>query len=312
MKKPFLFFGLIIFFFQCTHDEEIQPSPVLDELLKLGENNSINRYTIDWEDTKEQVYAVYKDVGEDQAIRKFLAILGDNHSYYIAENGKGISSSQIRCGSPNSNVSNIPDHVGCVQVTGFSGSSVEGIAFANNIQNIIKNQDSENLIGWIVDLNRNTGGNMYPMVAGLGPILGDNVLGYFIDPDDEKIAWGYDNGSSYALSSSNSVTTVSEPYTLINTDVKVAVIISNQTASSGEATAVSFIGMPNTRFFGQATCGLSTANRSFSLNSGGTLVLTVSTMADRNMNAYGSQIQPDESFDDIQAMNNRILEWLNE
>jgi len=137
-------------------------------------------------------------------------------------------------------------------------------------------------------------------------------LGYFIDPDDEKIAWGYAKGSSYALSSSNSVTTVSEPYTLMNTDVKVAVIISNQTASSGEATAVSFIGRPNTRFFGEATCGLSTANRTFNLNSGGKLVLTVSTMADRNMNAYGGQIQPDEPFDDIQAMNDRILEWFNE
>jgi len=37
--------------------------------------------------------------------------------------------------------------------------------------------DRDDLIGWIVDLRGNGGGNMWPMLAGVGPVLGEGVVG---------------------------------------------------------------------------------------------------------------------------------------
>jgi len=74
---------------------------------------------------------------------------------------------------------------------------------------------------------------------------------------------------------------------------------------------ISFIGRSNTRSFGEQTCGLSTANAAFALNTSGTLILTVSTMADRNKQIYGSTVEPDINLgasEAIQAALNYILE----
>src|SRR5688500_18114760 len=63
--------------------------------------------------------------------------------------------------------SNNPPNLGDVKVGAFSGSTAEAAAFANAIQNTIRVADRDDLIGWIVDLRGNGGGNMWPMIAGL-------------------------------------------------------------------------------------------------------------------------------------------------
>src|SRR5687768_15484425 len=78
---------------------------------------------------------------------------------------------------------------------------------------------------------------------------------------------------------------------------KVAVLVDNGVASSGEATFIAFRKRANTRSFGVATCGLSTANRGFVLSDGALLNLTVSVMADRAKTKYGDQVQPDETIE---------------
>ena len=73
-----------------------------------------------------------------------------------------------------------------------------------------------------------------------------------------------------------------------------AVLTDNSVASSGEATVLAFRRRPDTRSFGDATCGLSTANQGFVMSDGAILALTVSVMADRTRTTYGDAIPPDE------------------
>ena len=35
---------------------------------------------------------------------------------------------------------------------------------------------------------------MWPMIAGVGPILGESTLGYFVDADGEMSPWFYEDG----------------------------------------------------------------------------------------------------------------------
>lgn len=64
---------------------------------------------------------------------------------------------------------------------------------------------------------------------------------------------------------------VDTPYRLRHDAPKVAVLIDNGTASSGEAVLIAFQRRPDTRTFGNATCGLSTANQEYMLSDGASL-----------------------------------------
>lgn len=94
----------------------------------------------------------------------------------------------------------------------------------------------------------------------------------------------------------------------------VAVLTNRSTASSGEAIVVAFRGRPNTRSFGEGTRGVSTSNRSFALNDGAMLLLTVAIFADRTGQKYGDVIVPDEVVDTPSSESDRVLDtavkWL--
>jgi carboxyl-terminal processing protease len=88
------------------------------------------------------------------------------------------------------------------------------------------------------------------------------------------------------------------------------VLSDNRIASSGEATLIAFRLRPNTRSFGQPTCGLSTANGTYQLSDGATLVLTTALMADRAKTPFGDSIPPDEVIGDANQTIQRAIEWL--
>ena len=58
--------------------------------------------------------------------------------------------------------------------------------------------DRVSLVGWIVDLRGNTGGNMWPMVAGVGPVLGNGVAGFFVPPVGASTPWSFPEGSRWS------------------------------------------------------------------------------------------------------------------
>ena len=146
------------------------------------------------------------------------------------------------------------------------------------------------------------------MLAGIGPVLGEGLLGYFVDPLNVSSIWEYRDGA--ALLNGVALARVEQPYTVLLPRPRVAVLTDKVVASSGEATFIAFRDREGTRSFGTATCGLSTANQSFFLSDGGSLVLTVSTMADRSRKTYGDVLAPDEIITDPVQTVDRAVAWL--
>src|SRR5205085_4247461 len=66
-------------------------------------------------------------------------------------------------------------------------------SFADSLQQMIAAFDKKGIKKWIIDLRRNSGGNCWPMLTGLGPLLGEGIYGYFVS-DNEKIPFSYANG----------------------------------------------------------------------------------------------------------------------
>ena len=73
----------------------------------------------------------------------------------------------------------------------------------------------------------------------------------------------------------------------------IAILIGGATASSGEASVISFLGQQHVRLFGSRTRGLATVNQPFELSSGAVLMLTTAHFADRTGRTYPRGIEPD-------------------
>jgi carboxyl-terminal processing protease len=311
-----LIITLLVVVFGCQDDAPSPAIAYLNNLVDVMEANSINRKTIDWPEFRKEVIAAAGNahsIGETSAaIGVALTRLGDNHSFVKTASGQYITRSTLKCtDSPISPVSP-PDNIGYVRISGFLGDGTESRTFAQTIQDQIKAKDKPDLIGWIVDLRGNRGGNMWPMLAGIGPILGTETCGYFIDPDNNTVSWAYFADGSSRYDGYVAVSIATPPYSLFSPPGKVAVLTDNLTSSSGEAIAIAFIGKANTRSFGKSTCGLSTATSPFNLSDGSQLYLTVSFMADRFQNKFGYAVVPDEStatnLDAFQA----AIDWINQ
>lgn len=163
---------------------------------------------------------------------------------------------------------------------------------ADSIQHVISGLDKTGISKWIIDLRSNKGGNCWPMLAGIGPLLGNGVCGYFISPT-EKIPISYNNGAAmqgkYIRCRVNSVgyQTKIEKKTIV-------LLTGPNTSSSGEIVAIAFKGMDQVFYYGEPTAGFTTGNATYTLPGNAMLVLTVCTEADRNGKVYDGKIIPDE------------------
>jgi len=81
----------------------------------------------------------------------------------------------------------IADGVGYIELPQFFTSftdqekaKAESDRYAERVQTLIRELDQDHISGWIVDIRLNNGGNMWPMLAGIGPILGEGKVGRMI------------------------------------------------------------------------------------------------------------------------------------
>lgn len=273
----------------------------LDDALDIMEFNSIKKNEIDWPTfraaakTDAENAAAVDPADTYPAIIAALERIGDNHSFFRPPAGQLLTASPARHGGAEPDADTVTAGVGYVHVTAFAGGGAEGDSLANTYHRLIEETDTLGTsCRWVVDLRGNSGGNMWPMLAGVGPVLGDaDTLGFFVDADSVVTSWFYTNGQA-GTGESLVIAQADSVYELVNPDPYVAVITDGLTASSGEAVAVAFRERPRTRSFGEPTWGVSTANAAFQLGDGAVIFLTVATMADRTGRLYGEEVVPDQ------------------
>jgi len=172
-------------------------------------------------------------------------------------------------------------------------SGTQAAIYDDTLHELLDQIDDGTLRGCIVDLRRNTGGSVWPMLAGIGPLAGDGQLGAFASAGGGA-DWRYDAALGSATSASYELAKVANPHPL-HDDLPVAVLTGPLTAGAGEAIVVAFAGRERTRRFGEGTRGLPTSNTQIPLADGALLVLTVTVHADRTGARYDDVIAPDET-----------------
>jgi hypothetical protein len=229
---------------------------------------------------------------------QLLEALGDKHSLVLkpseaaTHRNTGIATGSLEV--------QLIGRVGYIAVPGFMGADAEASSrFAEDICAAIGRMSADAALGWVVDLRRNTGGNMWPMLRGLSPLLGTGLYGAFRDRHGLESKWDNDRIKGCDRD--------------IPPDVPVAVLVGSRTTSSGEAVAVAFSGRPHARSFGHPTAGLSTANSGFGLPDGGELFLTTAIFVDRTGKAFPAGVEPDvrvEQTGQVDDVLNAALAWL--
>jgi hypothetical protein len=277
-----------------------EASAYLEAALDIMEKNSLHRDKIDWPSlrarARDKAAGARKPADTHAAVRFALEQLGDHHSY-LAPPPKSLEAllQELLYHRPQPRGNMVARRWAHVRVPACDGSKpAERQEYIDQLHKIVRQLDGQGPAGWIIDLRGNTGGDMWAMLAGIGPILGEGELGAFTEKDGGRTKWYFRGGK--ALLGKEVAAAAPAAYVLRQEGTPVAVLIDADTASSGEAVAISFRGRPRVRSFGQPTAGLSTANDAFPLSDGATLVLTISIMIDRTGKVYGGVVEPDEKL----------------
>jgi carboxyl-terminal processing protease len=284
----------------------LSPTGYLNTALDVMQQNSLCALNIpDWDAFRYQMMAKAQQAQTPAdtypLIRQALCALQDGHSFFLPPesftrtgDAQKILHSTAPCPLPDGQVM---DNVAYLKVPAFVPTADLGYTqLADHTQKLIATLDQTASKGWIIDLRGNGGGDMWPMLAGLAPLLDDGILGHFIyekGPHAGITPWSCRNGVSM-WNDAFPCATASTPYKLKTDHPPTALLVDGRTASSAEAVFISFIGMPNMCSFGQPTAGLSTGNSNFDLADGAKLFVTTGVFADRTLQRYGQPIGPDQ------------------
>ena len=274
------------------------PESLIEEAFDLIKTKSIMKDQIDWEQFEAEFVA-----GKMQAlsfsdahkvIRQMLKKLGDRHSHLIAPGDLNGPNGEPPSREIKGLIGKLLDgEIGYISLPTFGGLDDEHLdEYAQMAQTFIRELDQQDLIGWIIDLRQNGGGNMWPMLAGIGPLLAAEHVGTFVDPFGGSWKWIWKGGGS-CIDAERVVGKAEFGKPIRSGDAPMVVLIGPKTLSSGEATAIAFIGRPRTLLMGRPSGGLSTSNEGLILSDGSMMPLTTSTFADRLGRVYGGVIKPD-------------------
>lgn len=261
---------------------------VLDSAFTIVREHALWRDTVTWSVVEPRVRAVAAGAETTAevypAIGLLLTSLGDHHSFHMlpaATRGFQAGGAQ----NPRPEVRALPDSIGYISVPAYSGADAAASRqYVVDVHAAITAILPRTSCRWVVDLRANGGGNMWPMLGGLRPFLGEAGLGSFVTAKGAGPLWHARDAVDIPLTLA--LEALDSAY--------VAVLTGPRTASSGEAVTISFIGRPRTRSFGLPTAGLSTANSTYPLPDGSMILLTVSIQADRTGTRYGGKIDPSE------------------
>jgi carboxyl-terminal processing protease len=279
------------------------PSPrvlrFVEEVYGHMRRESIRRDSVNWGRVHDRMVALARGTRTTAdyypALHQVLRMLGDHHSSHLTP--QKLKDTRVAGGTtenPPVVVKRIASNVGYIEIGNYWGFDQDKAnAYAADAHAKLKAVDSPEICRWVVDLRRNNGGNFWPMLAALGPILGNGFAGRFITASDSR-EWGYEKGAIWFGDEwHRGVNAGSSSYALFNEYPLVAVLTSGETASAGEAAAVAFRGRPDARSFGRPTYGVSTSNSTIELSDSSMLVLTSARYGDRLGRLYGSRLQPD-------------------
>ena len=291
---------------------------IVREAVKIISSNAYRTSSVDWQKAEAAALEILasndSSAGLNASVQYLVSKLEDGHSSYRpVENGAraplapGFTPTPLAPRPIGVRVET-PGRFPIIRVNAWGGGNA-GVArtAAAMLRDVLNASLDDDVCGLVLDFSANSGGNMWPMLAGLLPIFSEGLLGAFEGADGKRVS---------IVSSGNSMALDGKPHYLNEPRLPlprflpshVAILVGPRTASSGEIVALLLAAQADSRTFGGATAGRASANRSFAVSDGSALILTTAATIDRNGVKYWEPIAPDvESGDALEAASS----WLS-
>lgn len=292
----------------------------MEEALVFAKETFYKTDEVDWEPIEAWAYGIVEDnptvEGAHEAVGFALAALERFHTGFRppgASRDRGAGSREPPSGE------RLDGGIGYLHLPGITLPE-QAPEYVDAVRQTMEQIDYDRPVcAWVLDLRDSTGGSVWGDWLALGPLVGDDLLMRFGMADGGTNSVYYEDGT---LRYENSAfpERETEPswrvpaafYVPEQVDVPVAVLISSQTGSAGEAAAITFVGRPHTRFFGEQTGGATTATELHEMPDGAVLRVSSGLYQDRTGKAYEHGLQPDTEVRSFTESRDRVLEAAHE
>ena len=293
------------FIFGQTTDTQLLST--LDDVISKSKEISLYSNEVDWDDLEMKVHLSAEKAQTIEELKPAFEILlnglGDHHGtirktadYSILANFTDYKNSRnvddrkyeqeiwniVNDLESRFEFETLSENVGYLKLVGI-GPNVDPQKEAERVRAAIRSMNSTNKTKWVLDLRYNGGGNIHPMLAGLAPLLDNQVVASIMDGNEQiqgtaeikKGDFWYYGVRAFKMKNRLKIRSP-----------KIAILTSRWTVSSGELVAVAFKGQKDTRFFGETTGGYTTNNSWEVINDEIALVISTGVYCDRSGNRY--------------------------
>ena len=300
-----------------------KPTEIVAEVIDLMRTNALKGERTDWPEIQELANQVAGNNGGererdlDSALRYLVSKLGDGHSHYLSR-----AAVEPLLAPPSTSPHKLESIAELASMNGYPLIAMQSfltfepameLAAAGHLRALLNKAVASNSCGLILDLRTNSGGNMYPMLLGVLPLLPEGLMLSFKSAKGVSTDVSHQGGEIWQADNKATNGLENAPRAPV-LQTRVAVLTGPQTGSSGEMVVLAFKGRTNTRFFGLPTAGVTSANQPFPLRHGGILALATSTTLDRSGTPHPGPIQPDERIEPAGTPMNAeqaAAAWLN-
>ena len=246
-------------------DNQGTPKGYVGHCVRLLDRQALYADTPEWKTKRQEILASAKTISTmDEAhslVEEAAAVAGGKHSFLMPPVKDTASypelAPEVKILEGNILYINLPNH---------SGVKVSDSLYLHTVFDFL--QEHLDGKGVIIDLRDNPGGNMYPMIAAVSPLLPDGVILKF-----KSLKRTTPIDLEYVQQSNGLAPDKVQKFPK---DTPVAILTGDHTASSGEATLLCFRGLDNVRTFGGPTAGYASANISHILADGYLFAITSS------------------------------------
>lgn len=292
-----------------------------DDTFNLISQNSIKKSEINWRELEQKVRDSIKTFNNDLDVQRGIAyalkLVNDGHSsLFVAP----IKSKKNRSINPKKNNSKaelptiltkmIENNIGYIKLNGFPliNDSLRKLYPIRIRESLLELDKTDNLSGWIIDLRENSGGELTVESLGLAPLFENSLIGIVMNNENEFIDITCTNNKfKYG---NKAINEISIDFGFRNSGKKIAILISNKTASAGEFLTLAFKKFQNrTKTFGQKTSGKTSSTKLHRLRNNAILFLTETYLCNPDKTLVKDKLYPDIECSSEETLS-KAINWI--
>jgi hypothetical protein len=296
---------------------------ILDTVIVQAKKHALNAHNVKWDSIQQEMYAQAmhaKSVKDLHMSLQFMLIaLKDKHGKFIEAASKMPVATYPNDGSHTIHQSASGDakfeframpngvrYLKLVTIAADADVQKEAAVIRSAIDSLSKGDDAQQ---WIVDLRQVTGGSMSAITAGIGPLLGEGLIGGIVNGEGSvKKLFEVHNGRFY----DDKHLVADFPVSKDMREARIAVLVNKQTSGAGEIIAIALRGRKNTKFFGETTAGDIVITKTIQITKDLQMTISECLYHDRKGSVYKYYIRPDVA---VAHGGDQIIEeasaWLN-